>query len=116
VTGFESFVLLLNRWLASAIPAYDPVMTMLVLVIVVIGALTWEGSAQGVGAPRKRRLVAAAGDPYSHPAPRAQRAVFAASGDSRSDKSLTATPSNRVSEESRLLQDSRGSRHSRQAD
>ena len=43
LTGIESFVLLLNNWLASVIPAYDPVVTMLALVIVVIGALTLGG-------------------------------------------------------------------------
>ena len=40
LTGIEPFVLLLNQWLASLIPAYDPVMTMLALVIAIIGALT----------------------------------------------------------------------------
>jgi len=114
LTGIEPFVLLLNRWLASVIPAYDPVVTMLALVIVVIGALTVGGiglkvsvrrASEGTGAaacgavPRAPVEQFPYGDTES-PAPGAQRAVLAASGDSRSDKSLTATPSNRVSEES----------------
>jgi hypothetical protein len=43
LTAIEPFVLRLDRWLASLIPAYDPMVTMLVLVIVVIGALTLGG-------------------------------------------------------------------------
>ena len=40
LTGVEPLVLLLNQRLASFFPAYDPVVTMLALVIVVVGALT----------------------------------------------------------------------------
>ena len=40
LTGIEPFVLLVNQWLASLMPAYDPVVTMLALVIVVVGTLT----------------------------------------------------------------------------
>ena len=43
LTGIEPFVLLLNRWLVSLIPASDPTVTMLALVIVVIGAVTLRG-------------------------------------------------------------------------
>ena len=43
LTGIEPFVLRLNRWLVSLIPVYDPMVTMLALVIVVIGALTLGG-------------------------------------------------------------------------
>jgi hypothetical protein len=39
LTGVNSFVLEVNLWLARVIPAYDPMVTMLVLVIVVIAAL-----------------------------------------------------------------------------
>lgn len=63
LTGIESFVLLLNRWLASAIPAYDPVMTMLVVVVVVIGALTLGGISLKVWARRASECSGAAGDP-----------------------------------------------------
>lgn len=52
LTGIEPFVLLLNRWLASLIPAYDPVVTMLALVIVVIGALTLGGISLKVSVRR----------------------------------------------------------------
>lgn len=52
LTGIESFVLLLNRWLAAVIPAYDPVVTMLALVIVVIAALTLGGISLKVSARR----------------------------------------------------------------
>ena len=40
LTGNNSVVLQINLWLAALIPAYDPMVTMLVLVIVVIAALT----------------------------------------------------------------------------
>jgi hypothetical protein len=39
LTGVNSVVLSLNLWLASIIPAYDPMVTMLALVVVVIGGL-----------------------------------------------------------------------------
>src|SRR3954465_6972469 len=39
LTGVDSYVLALNFWLASVIPAYDPMVTMLALLIVVIAAL-----------------------------------------------------------------------------
>lgn len=39
LTGNASFVLQLNFWLASVVPAYDPMVTMLALVIVVIASL-----------------------------------------------------------------------------
>jgi hypothetical protein len=39
LTGVNSFVLWLNLWLASAIPSYDPMVTMLALVVVAIAAL-----------------------------------------------------------------------------
>jgi hypothetical protein len=60
LTGIESFVLLLNRWLASVIPAYDPVVTMLALAIVVIGALTLAGVSLKVAARRASEATAAA--------------------------------------------------------
>jgi NO-binding membrane sensor protein with MHYT domain len=63
LTGVESFVLLLNRWLASAIPAYDPALTMLALVIVVIGALTLGGISLKVSVRRSIEGSGAAGDP-----------------------------------------------------
>ena len=40
LTGNNSVVLQINLWLAALIPAYDPMVTMLVLVLVVIAALT----------------------------------------------------------------------------
>ena len=40
LTGNNSVVLQINLWLAALIPDYDPMVTMLVLVIVVIAALT----------------------------------------------------------------------------
>ena len=39
MTGNNSVVLEINRWLAALIPAYDPMVTMLVVMIVVIAAL-----------------------------------------------------------------------------
>lgn len=58
LTGIEPFVLLLNGWLASVIPAYDPVVTMLALVIVVIGALTLGGISLKVSVHRASGAVA----------------------------------------------------------
>jgi len=52
LTGIEPFVLRLTGWLASVIPAYDPVVTMLALVIVVIGALTLGGISLKVSVRR----------------------------------------------------------------
>ena len=60
LTGIESFVLLLNQWLASVIPDYDPVVTMLALVIVVIGALTLGGISLKVSARRASEGTGAA--------------------------------------------------------
>ena len=40
LTGNNSVVLQINLWLAALVPAYDPMVTMLVLVIVAIAALT----------------------------------------------------------------------------
>ena len=60
LTGIESFVLLLNRWLASVIPAYDPVVTMLALVIVVIGAITSGGISLKVSVRRASEGTVAA--------------------------------------------------------
>jgi NO-binding membrane sensor protein with MHYT domain len=60
LTGIESFVLLLNRWLASVIPAYDPVVTMMALVIVVIGALTLGGISLKVSVRRASEGTGAA--------------------------------------------------------
>lgn len=39
LTGFDSFVRQLNLWLAAVLPAYDPMVTMLALMVVVISAL-----------------------------------------------------------------------------
>jgi hypothetical protein len=52
LTGNDSLVLRLNVWLASAIPAYDPMVTMLALVIVVIAALVMGSVGLKVSARR----------------------------------------------------------------
>src|SRR3954469_15470453 len=52
LTGNDSFVLRLNFWLASVIPAYDPMVTMLALVIVVIAALVMGSIGLKVSARR----------------------------------------------------------------
>jgi NO-binding membrane sensor protein with MHYT domain len=52
LTGIDSLVLQLNNWLASLIPAYDPMVTMLALAIVIIGTLTLGGISLKVSARR----------------------------------------------------------------
>src|SRR3954470_24162908 len=52
LTGNDSFVLRLNFWLASVIPAYDPMATMLALIIMVVsplisGSIGVKASARG---------------------------------------------------------------------
>jgi hypothetical protein len=52
VTGVDSYVFRLNRWLASVVPAYDPMVTMLVLVVasltaLVLGSVRLKMSARG---------------------------------------------------------------------
>jgi len=61
VTGIEPFVLRLTGWLASVIPAYDPVVTMLALVIVIIGALTLGGISLKVSVRRATEGMGADG-------------------------------------------------------
>jgi NO-binding membrane sensor protein with MHYT domain len=39
LTGVDSYVLRFNIWIASIVPAYDPMVTMLVLIVAVLAAL-----------------------------------------------------------------------------
>jgi hypothetical protein len=78
LTGVDAFVLWLNLWLASVIPSYDPMVTMLALVVVVIaalivGSIRLKTAARGareatrVLRPLRPRGVGVEGaTPYSH--------------------------------------------------
>ncbi len=58
LTGNSSVVLQINVWLADLIPAYDPVVTMLVLVVVVVAALTLGSIRLKVSARRAAEATA----------------------------------------------------------
>ncbi len=53
LTGVNSFAAQVNLWLARVIPAYDPMVTMLVLVIVVVAALTLGSISLKISARRR---------------------------------------------------------------
>jgi len=63
MTGNNSVVLEINRWLAALIPAYDPMVTMLVVMIVVIAALILGSIGLKMSARRASEATGAADDP-----------------------------------------------------
>jgi hypothetical protein len=65
LTGNSSVVLQVNLWLAELIPAYDPVVAMLVLVVVVVASLTLGSIRLKVSA--RRAAEPTAGPPPAHP-------------------------------------------------
>lgn len=73
VTGNDSVVLQLNLWLASLVPAYDPMVTMLVLVVLVIAVLTL--GAIGLKLTARRASEATALKPARQPRARQRRTL-----------------------------------------
>ena len=59
LTGNNAVVLQINQWLAAIIPAYDPMVTMLVLVVVVIAVLILGSTRLKVSARRASEPVPA---------------------------------------------------------